>query len=337
MAKRIRVIQYGLGAMGSVMAKTILEKRDLQLVGVICHRPEDAGKDLAYWIGAKKPTGIKASNDPEKIFKTVKADVVLQATVSYVPNVWEQIRPAVQAGMNVITIAEEMGYPFLKYPNLCKQMDREAKKHGVSILGTGINPGFAMDLMPLMLSGICQEVRRVQVTRLINFAPFGPAIQKNIGIGLSPHEFKKGVKSGALPLHIGLPESLAMLAQGLGWSIDEVKETRTPVLAQKSLPIPGYKTIEKGKVIGFNHRCYGFHKGKWKILLEELGNVDPKLDYKNSILIEGIPSLTEIINVPMGHLTTTSHAVNVIPKVLQASPGLLSMKDLLPAPCLPPL
>lgn len=335
MAKPLRVIQYGLGAMGSMMAKMILEKRDLKLVGAIVHHAEEDGKDVGELIGLKKKTGVKATTNATALFKKVKADVVLQATVSYVPKVWDQIAPAVKAGINVVTIAEEMGYPFKKYPALCKTMDREAKKHGVSIVGTGINPGFAMDVLPLMISGICHTVKHVKVTRVINFAPFGAAIQKNIGIGMTPREFNAGVKAGTLPLHIGMPECVYELAEGLGWKIDRVKETREPVVAQKRVKVPGYKTVEKGQVVGFNHRCFGYSKGKEKIVLEELGNVDPALEYHNTIHVDGFPKLTEWMNVPMGNLTTTAHAVNVLPWVVRAVPGLLSMKELPVVPCLP--
>jgi 4-hydroxy-tetrahydrodipicolinate reductase len=335
MKRPLRVIQYGLGAMGSVMAKMILEKRDLKLVGAIVHREEENGKDVGELIGLKKKTGVKATTDAAKLFKSAKADVVLQATVSYVPKVWEQIAPAVKAGLNVVTIAEEMGYPFKKYPKLCATMDREAKKHGVSILGTGINPGFAMDILPLMISGICHSVKHVKVTRLINFAPFGAAIQHNIGIGFTPREFKAGVAAGKLPLHIGMPECVYEVADGLGWKIDRVKETREPVFAKKRVKVPGYKTVEKGHVVGFNHRFFGYMKGKEKIVLEELGNVDPSLEYSNTIRIDSLPRLVEWMNVPMGNLTTTAHAVNVLPWVVKARPGLLSMKELPVVPCLP--
>ncbi len=332
--KKIRVIQFGLGAMGSYMAKIILEKKNLELVGAIIRSDEDNGKDVGKLIGLNKKTGIKASNNPEEVFKKAKADIMLHAAVSYVPQVWEQIKPAVVSGINVVTIAEEMGYPFVKYPSLSREMDKTAKKHNVSILGSGINPGFAMDLMPLIISGICREVKSVRVTRVIDFSPFGPSIQKNIGIGMNAKEFKNKLKSKKLPLHIGLPESTYMLASGLQWKIDKLMEKREPVLAKHSIKVPGYMTVQKGKVAGFNHRCFGFYRGKKLIVLEELGRVDPHEKYENIITIEGKPKLIEIINVPPGNITTTSHAVNLIPQVVNARPGLLSMLDLPVAPVL---
>jgi len=332
--KKIKVIQFGLGNMGSVMAKTVLEKKDLELVGAIVRNDKDNGKDISELIGLKKKTGIKTFTNIKEAIKKTKPDIMLHAAVSYVPEVWKQIKPAVESGINVITIAEEMGWPFVKYPKLCREMENAAKKHKVSILGSGINPGFAMDIMPLVISGICQNVKSIKVTRVIDFSPFGPAIQKNIGIGMSSIEFKKGIKERKLPLHIGLPESTYMLASGLKWNLDKVIETREAVIAKHNTKVLGYMTVKKGKVVGFNHRCFGFYKSKKLIILEELGRIDPHEHYKNTILIEGKPKLIETINVPPGNITTTSHAVNLIPLVVNAKPGLLSMLDIPPAPAL---
>jgi len=331
---KIKVVQFGLGSMGSMMAKIVLEKKELRLVGAIVRSDKENGKDVGEIIGLKKKTGVKASNNLKEFLKKVKPDIMLHAAVSYVPEVWKQIKPAVEAGVSVITIAEEMGYPYLKYPKVCNEMDSVAKKHKVSILGSGINPGFAMDLMPLMISGICREVSSIRVKRVIDFSPFGPSIQKNIGIGMDIEEFKSKVKNKQIPLHIGLPESTYLLASGLKWRIDKVVETREPVLAKHSIKVPGYMTIQKGKVAGFNHMCFGFYKGKKLIILEELGRVDPHESYQNTIIINGKPKLIETINVPPGNITTTSHAVNLIPIVLKAKEGLLTMLDLTPAPAL---
>ncbi len=320
--------------MGSEMARNILNKRDLELVGAVVRKKEDVGKDISSLIGLRQKTGIRAY-DVKTACRECDAELLLHAAVSYVPMVWEQVKPFVESGLNVVTIAEEMGYPFVKYKALSKKMDLTAKKHDVSILGTGINPGFAMDIMPLLLTGICRKVNSIKVTRLIDFSPFGPSIQKNIGIGMDKGEFRKKVAGKQLPLHIGLPETMHMLAASLKWKLSRVYETREPVLANNKINIPGYMNVAKGKVAGFNHRCFGLVNKKLKITLEELGRVDPKLDYRNTIEIRGMPNLMESVNVPPGNYTTTSHAVNLIPVVVNAKSGLLSMLDLPVAPVLP--
>lgn len=331
--KKIKVIQYGLGAMGSKMAEFVLKKEELELVAVIVKSEDKIGKDIGEVLKWNKKVGVKCYTS-DYVFKNIKADVMLHAAVSYVPKVWEQIKPAVESGINVITIAEEMSYPFVKYKKLCKEIDTLAKKHKVTVLGSGINPGFAMDYFVLALTGIVHSVNKIKVTRLINFAPFGQAIQNNIGIGLTVSEFKKGVANKLLPVHIGLPECIYMLSNSLKWNIDKIIETKEPVITKKFLKVPGYKSIPAGHVSGFNQRAIAYSKGKEKIVLEELGRVDQKLDYKNTVYLYGYPNIIESMNVPSGDLTTTSHAVNLIPAVLNSKPGLLTMLDISLTPCL---
>ncbi|HLC85998.1 MAG TPA: NADP-binding protein [Candidatus Nanoarchaeia archaeon] len=326
MKKRLRVLQFGLGAMGSKMVEMILKKEDLELVGAVV-KPEKDGRDIGELLGWKKKIGIKGHTAPDA-FRNLDADIMLHAAVSHVPDVWKQIRGAVHARINIITIAEEMGFPFVKYPKLCEEMDDAAKLHGISILGSGINPGFAMDLLPLTLTGILHSVKKIKVTRLVDFSPFGPAIQKNIGIGFTPVEFRNGIKEGSMPGHIGLSESAHMIAHALGWKLDKLKETKVPVIAKKSIHVHNYKTVKPGQVAGFDQRLFAFEKGKLRIVLEELGRVDPEIEYKNIIQIDGYPSLVEWMSVPTGKLTTTAHAVNLLPVVYNASPGLLTMLDL---------
>ena len=153
---------------------------------------------------------------------------------------------------------------------------------------------------------------------------------------MTPQEFKEGIIKGRLPLHIGLPESAYMLAAGLDWKITKVEETRDAVYAKHPLKIAGYITVKKGNVVGFNHRCFAYKNGKKTITLEELGRVNPKEEYKNTITIEGDPKLTEWVNVPRGNITTTSHAVNLIPALLKTAPGLRTMLDV-PVAALAPL
>ncbi len=332
MQKRLKVLQYGLGSMGSKMVELVLKKEGLELVGAVV-RKEKAGKDIGDILGWNKKLGIKGYTERDA-FESLGADVMLHAAVSYVPDVWKQISGAVRAGINVITIAEEMGYPFVKYPSLCNEMDNSARKHEVSILGSGINPGFAMDYLPLALTGIVHSVTSIKVTRLVDFSPFGPAIQKNIGVGLTENQFRRGIIEGSLPGHIGLLESAHMTAHALGWKLDRTKETKTPVISNKPIKVPGYITVQTGKVSGFDQKLSCYEKGKLRIVLEELGRVDPEIDYKNTIMINGKPNIVECMSVPTGKLTTTAHAVNLIPVVYNAKPGLLTMLDLPVAPAL---
>ena len=185
-----------------------------------------------------------------------------------------------------------------------------------------------MDLLPILITGICKKVDKIKVIRVVDFSPFGPAIQQNIGIGMNVEDFKKKVKEKNLPLHIGLPESCYMIAKALGWRIKEIIETKEPIIDERAIESPGYKKIESGKVCGFNHKCYAIVEGKEKIALEEFGRVEKGLDYKNTIIIEGEPKIIDEMNVPPGNITTASHSVNLIPIAFGARDGLLTMADI---------
>lgn len=326
MKEKTRVIQYGLGTTGGRMAKIVLERGDMEIVGAIDVAKEKVGKDLGEVLRLDKKVGVIVSDDPDVVFTKVKADVVLHATVSFAPEVWSQIVKAVQAKMNVITIAEEMAYPYAKYPKLAKEIDEEAKKQGVSVLGTGVNPGFAMDSLVLLICGVCQQIRKVRVTRLVDFSPFPASALRKLGIGFTVDEFHKGKAEGSIPTFTGLLESMSMVADGLGWTLDEVKETIEPVITEKRIETP--IEIGPGKTYGFDQACRGIKGGQEVIILEELGRVGPGIEPMNTVRIEGIPDIIETMNIPPSNITAAAHAVNLIPHVLKANPGLITMKDL---------
>jgi 2,4-diaminopentanoate dehydrogenase len=322
--KKVRVIQYGIGAIGKSMAKLVLKRDDLKLVAAVSR--SQAGKDLGEVFGGKK-LGIPVYA-PNEIFNKVKADIMLHAAVSYVKDAWPQIEPALRNGINVITIAEEMGYPRTRFPRLSKKIDTLAKRCGVTVLGTGINPGFMMDALPLMITGITRKVEKIKVTRYLDFSGLGPQAQKLKGTGLSASEFRSKVKKGELPLHVGLLESLYMVAEGLGFEVKKTVETRSPYLAERNLNIKGFTKIPKGRVAGYNHNGHAYCEKSEVIHLEERGRVDPKIDYKLTIDVKGVPDLHLEMNVPPSQFTTSSHAVNLIKVVCDFKNGLVTMKDL---------
>jgi 2,4-diaminopentanoate dehydrogenase len=322
----IRTIQFGIGAMGGRMAQLMLKKKDIQLVGAVSR--SHAGKDLGEVIGKRK-TGVRVYH-PEQICKKVKADVMVHAAVSYLEPAWQHIKQAIEAGMNVVSISEELGYPYKKYPKLSKDIDRLAKKQGVTVLGTGINPGFMMDLLPITLSGICQEIDSIKISRMLNFSVLGPKAQKHKCLGCTLNKFASMVKKGELPLHVGLPESAYMIADTLGWKI-KGKEVRKPVKAGRNIKVERFGTVKKGETAGYDDLFYGYVGQKKKLILEEKGRVDSKIDYTLDIEIKGTPNIKLSMNVPSTEYTTPAHAVNLVPIVMNAEPGLKTMKDLIPA------
>lgn len=222
MDNKIRIILYGVGAIGSQIAKFALEKKGLEVVGAIDVAKDKVGKDLGEVLGIGKALGVTITDDPDALFSRVKADVVVHATSSYLKDVYPQIAKCVKAGINVVSTCEELSYPYHKHPELASEIDELAKKHEVTVLGTGINPGYLMDTLPIILTGPCQDIKTIKVTRTMDSSKRRIPYQRKIGTGLTPEEFKRMIDEKKITGHVGLVESIAMIADALGWKLEEI-------------------------------------------------------------------------------------------------------------------
>jgi len=323
----VKVILFGLGAMGSHIAKVALKKNGLKIVGALEIAQDKVGKDLGKVLGIKNHLGIKVTND-EKILQRVKSNIVIHATGSYLTQVYPQIIQCVKAGVNVVSTCEELSYPYYKFPKLAFELDKLAKENGVTVLGTGINPGYLMDTLPITLTGPCVNVRSVKVTRMMFSGNRRDSYQKKIGTGLTTKVFTEMIKEGKMTGHVGLVESICMIATSLGWKLDEIVELPPePILTEKETKTT-YTTIKPQHVVGLQSVAYGIKNGEKVITLEFVShaNVDNPFD---SVTIEGTPPIHERIEGGVhGDLGTVAMVINSIPKVIKAKPGLVTMREL---------
>ncbi|HOO63186.1 MAG TPA: 2,4-diaminopentanoate dehydrogenase [Synergistaceae bacterium] len=329
-SKKIKVIVVGLGAMGSGIARLLLEKEAVQVVGAVASRREKQGKDLAEVLDLPKKTGVLVSSLEEALSRD--ADVVIQCTTSFLSEAAPAIIRMAEAGKNVISIAEEMSYPRVTDPHLTSLMEDAAKKAGVTILGTGVNPGFVLDTLVLTLTGSCEDVLSLKASRINDLSPFGHGVMKTQGVGTTPEEFRKGLEEGRITGHIGFIQSLHMIADALGWELDEVVETREPIISKVSRKTP-HVSVEPGMVAGCNHTARGMRRGVPLISLEHPQQIHPHLEGVETgdyIEIQGSSSSVSMAIKPEipGGIGTISMAVNMIPQVLRAAPGLVTMLDL---------
>jgi len=326
LTRPIKVVQYGVGPVGSEIVKLLSGKQGVEIVGAIDIDKEKVGKDLGDLVGASKPLGVCVSSDADEVLAKAKAEVVLHSTASYLNAVSPQILKCVKARSNVISTCEELAYPFETNEKIALQLDRFAKRYGVTILGTGVNPGFIMDTLPIALTGACQSVTRVNVTRIVDASKRRLQLQRKIGAGLSPEEFRRLVQERKVR-HVGLEESIRMIASGLGWKLDRVEETVEPVIAEVDVESL-YLKVEKGRVAGVRQFGRGVVRGREAITLDLQMYVGAK-EPRDSVVIEGVPPIDMTIRGGLhGDLATAAIVVNSIPKVLKAEPGLLTMKDL---------
>ena len=324
--KPVRVIQYGLGPIGCATALALLEKRDVEIVGAVDIAPEIVGKDLGEILGISGKLGVRVTDDAPALFRKVKAHAITHTTGSFFKDVYGQLEQAAQAGINVVSSTEELLFPQLRNPSLAARLDRVARKGGASIFGTGVNPGFVMDLLALVLSGVSRKVRSVRITRYVDAATRRMPLQRKVGAGLMPGEFRNLVKVGKLG-HIGLMESMYLVARGLGWELSESREKIEPVTAEKK-QVTEHFTVEPGRVAGLKHTACGLCDGR-KVIDMELRMYIGAPDPMDSIEIDGDPKLSlRISGGVAGDVATVAMVVNAIPRVIEASPGLKTLLDL---------
>jgi 4-hydroxy-tetrahydrodipicolinate reductase len=326
--QKIRVVLYGVGAIGSKIAKFLLEKEGVDIVGAIDIAKDKVGRDLGEVLGIDKRLGVVVSDKPETVFRKACADVVVHATTSYLRDVYPQIAPLAKYGVNVISTCEELSYPYVSEPELAKKLDALGMRYGVTFLGTGINPGFLMDTLVITLTGVCQRINKIKVERVMNAATRRVPFQKKIGAGLSVEEFEKKIKEKAITGHVGLEQSIGMIAEALKWQLDKVEvDPVKPVIAKKKVASEAIE-VQPGQVAGLKQSAHGFIDGKERITLEFQAYIGAKEEY-DAVTIDGVPPVRQKISPCVhGDLATIAVIVNSIPKVINAPPGLVTMKDL---------
>ncbi|MHB2020965.1 MAG: NAD(P)H-dependent amine dehydrogenase family protein [Candidatus Xenobia bacterium] len=325
--KRIRVAQIGLGAMGQMMVSQVVDRPDMELVGAFDTDAEKIGKDAGELCSVGH-LGIKVEAPMLDALRAARANIALHATGSFLVDVHEQLRTAMKAGLRVISTCEELSYPYHKHAQLAADLNALAKAEKVPLLGSGVNPGFVMDLLPLILSGVCKHVSKITVLRVINADTKRLGFQKKIGAGMTVAQFKERIATGRFG-HIGLPESAWLICDAVGWEPDAVEETVDPVVAET--PFDGrLLKLAAGQVSGLNQRILMKVGGQVVVELQflaALGADDPRDETR----IEGIPDVHMRIGggVP-GDVATASVIVNTVPVMLLAAPGLLTAKDMIP-------
>ncbi len=327
----IRVLQWGLGAMGSGMARLMLEKSGLQIVAAIDGRPDYVGKDLGDVLGVGKHLCVTVTNRPEDVLDKEKVDIVIIATTSWMVEQMPDLRKILNAGINCISIAEEMSDPDAQSPELGKELDELAKKNGVSILGTGVNPGFVLDLLVVALTGGNHSVTRIEASRVNDLSPYGPTVMKSQGVGTTPEAFHTGVADGSIVGHVGFPESIHMISEALGLGVDRIEQSREPIISKVYRETPHVK-VEPGMVAGCAHIGIGYHGDKEVVKLIHPQQIHPHLENQDTgdyINIYGVPEIHMAVKPEIaGGKATMGIAVNMIPHVVAATPGLKRMIDL---------
>jgi 2,4-diaminopentanoate dehydrogenase len=319
-------MHFGLGPIGVAVALQVAERLGLKIVGGIDIDPAKVGRDVGDVIGLGKRVGAKVSADAVKAIKSTKPDVVVLCTGSSVRTVMPQIEAILKTKTPIVSTTEELSYPGYTHVRQARQIDTWAKKAKVGVLATGVNPGFAMDALPIALTAVCERVERVTVNRVqdarIRRLPF----QQKIGAGLTTEQFQRKVHDGSVR-HIGLTESIAMIADALGWDLDRITDDIQPKLAAVTISSE-HLAVDPGYVCGIIQDGVGY-RGKQAVIRLHMEAYLGAPESYDSIEIEGHPNLSmKMAGGIHGDVATASIVVNSIPKVIDAAPGLHTMRDL---------
>src|SRR5580765_7047020 len=322
----IRVMQVGLGPIGAAVARQLAVRKGFRIVAAVDIDPNKIGRDVGEVAELGRPMRVKVTGDLRKAVKATKPDVAVLCTSSSLKSVMPQLEELLKLRLPVVSTTEELAYPAPANRRLAKKIDQMARKAKVAVLGTGVNPGFAMDALPIALTAVCERVERVVVNRVqdarIRRLPF----QQKIGAGLTTEQFQRKVDDGSVR-HVGLTESIAMIADALGWTLDRISDEIQPKLASVTISSE-FLAVDPGYVCGIIQDGIGYRKGKPVIKLHMEAYLGSPETY-DSVEIEGSPSLSmKVAGGIHGDVATASIAVNSIPKVLQAAPGLHTMRDL---------
>jgi 2,4-diaminopentanoate dehydrogenase len=323
---KIRVVQYGLGPIGAAVVRQIAARPGFRLVGGIDIDPAKAGRDLGEVAGLGRRVGVRVSADAAKALKAAAPDVVVLCTRSSLKAVMPQIETILKAKIPIVSTTEELAYPRYAHARLARRVHALATKGKVAVVATGVNPGFAMDALPIALTAACERVDAVVVNRVQDARTRRLPFQKKIGAGLTAAEFQQKVADGSVR-HVGLAESIAMIADAMGWRLDRIADEIAPKIASAAVASE-HLAVEPGYVCGIVQDGRGYRNGSVLVHLHMEAYLGAPESY-DAIEIHGSPAISsKIVGGLPGDIVTAAVVVNTIPKVLASPPGLRTMRDL---------
>ena len=327
MSDVVRVIQYGLGPIGGAVARHVVEREGLELVAGVDIDPAKVGRDVGEVIDLDRALGFPVSVNLPQALASAEADVVLHTTSSYFDLFKEQVIEILEAGLDVVSTAEELSFPWLSHSQAAAEVDAVARRVGKTVLGTGVNPGFLMDALPLALTAICQRVDRIEVTRVINASTRRGPFQAKIGSGMTVDAFNAKMAEGRMG-HVGLPESVDMVFDTLGKTLVRYESGVEPVVADH-LVKTGFFEVQPGQVQGLKQVARGYTDEGVFMTLTFVAALEAG-DDGDTVQIAGGPDLEFKLKGTNGDIATVAIAVNAIRRVVEAAPGLVTMRDLPP-------
>lgn len=324
MSATVGIIQYGLGPIGSAVARHILERPGLKLVGAVDVDAAKVGRDAGDVIGVDHKLGFVVAPTLSACLQRTAADVVTHCTSSYFDHFLPQILEILAAGLDIVSTSEELSYPWLAHGQEAELVDAAARLAGKTVLATGVNPGFLMDTLPLTLTGICQRVDRIDLTRVVNASTRRGPFQAKIGSGMTVADFAAKMAEGRMG-HVGLRESAGMVFQALGRTLARFESTVEPLVAEGRITTP-YFDVPPGRVCGLKQVARAYTPDGEFLTLTFVAALETEGE-QDAIHITGKPNLELTLKGSNGDLATVAIAVNAVARVRAAAAGLVTMRD----------
>jgi 4-hydroxy-tetrahydrodipicolinate reductase len=322
----IRVVHYGLGPIGAAVVRQVAQRRGFRIVGAVDIDPMKAGRDLGDVVGLGGQLKVKVSSDGRKTIKSTKPDVVVLCTVSSLRNATPQIEEILKLKVPIVSTTEELAYPTAGNMKYARTIHAAAKKAKVAVLGTGVNPGFTMDALPIALTGVCERVDGIRVDRIQDARVRRLPFQQKIGAGLTRDQFQKKVDDASVR-HVGLAESVSMIADAMGWKLDRITDEIQPKIATATVSSE-FLAVDPGYVCGIVQDGVGYRDGRAVITLHMEAYLGAPESF-DAVEIAGSPNIrSKIAGGVHGDVATASITVNSIPKILDVAPGLHTMRDM---------
>ena len=326
----LNVIVVGMGPIGINAARAVNDDPNLTLVGMVDVDPNKLGKTFDELDGKSKgqgPAVVKSIAEANK-----GASIAIVTTTSKFDRLAGTLRECIAQKLHVVSSCEEMSWPRYLHAKLADEMDAQAKAAGVAMVGTGVNPGFVMDLLPVVLSSMVAYVTGVKVTRKLDAAKRRKPLQEKVGATMTTDHFKGLASRGEIG-HQGIRESVAMIAAGLGRTVEpgSVKTTLEPVIAEKELPsLLG--PIKPGLVRGMRNTARW--SGQDLSVELDLTMAVGEADVHDRVELSGPVPLTLVIpgSTP-GDTATVASLINCAKMLPSVAPGLKTMLDLPPIGC----
>ncbi len=322
----IRVIHFGLGPIGAAVVRQVAERKGLKIVGAVDIDPAKVGRDLGEVAGVGRTLKVKVSDDARKAIKASKPDVAVVCTSSSLKKVLPQMEAILKLKVPIVSTTEELAYPTKGNMRYARAIHQLAKKSKVAVLGTGVNPGFTMDALPIALTGVCERVEAIRVDRIQDARVRRLPFQQKIGSGLTREQFQKKVDEGTVR-HVGLAESVSMIADAMGWKLDRISDEIQPKIATETVTSE-FLAVDPGFVCGLVQDGIGYRDGHAVITLHMEAYLGAPESY-DSVEITGSPNIrSKVAGGIHGDVATASITVNSIPKILEVTPGLHTMRDM---------